>query len=288
MTPVAAWGWGLLGLALAAPALAVEDDWLGVYDAPDVALQLWGGGSEDSEGFGIDAAFALGVAQLFVGAGQTRTVGDDATLQDDRRSLGFGSDPTARGSVRLDLLFHGEEDAAEFTEFWLTLGGYSGAWDATLRAMDGTAELFLREGLRLPRSGRRSVEVTAQAFGGSVGYLIGSMRLGVDYTRYWYSDDLGLIAERPLLELALGPVTVGHSASLPEAEGGGGVSLARGPWNLGMYYRQSRSALDGEWLESALLSVARRLDDHLGVGGRATLPLDGGATYGELVLDVAF
>ena len=290
MTLRSACGWILIvhGLVAVTPLSAADDDWLGVPAAPDAWLRLWGGGAAQSDSAGIEAALAMGPARLYASAVQTQTVDQSITLQDDRWSVGLGSNPAATGSMRLDLLSHGEEGAAEFVEYWLELSGYFGPWDMSVRAMNGTAELFLRNDLPLPRARRRSVEIDTTALGGTLAYLIGRLRFDVGYARYWYDEDLGVIAEYPLLELALGPVTDGHSATLPEEDVGCGVSLAQGLWDLGLRYQQSRSALDDERLESAHLSVYRQMDSNLGIGGRTILPLDGSDAYGELILDVAF
>jgi len=282
-----------VGLALALPAAAAAEDWLGRTEPPS-RFNMSVGADEDG-----GSAVALGADLPFAGSSRFYLDLQRDEFADGEKSdyvgIGIGSDPYADTVVRLDGAVHGERDVAEFRDLQLGVTRYTGNWDFRVRGVVGRVEVDAADGGTGGAPGffgaddgsdsDGQVESDRAGLGLGAGYLAGPTYLSIEGIRYAYDWEDGDEPE-PLLFQSRSQRTLRHAATVPEWEAAAGMAATAGAWDWKLRYHAS-AATDSERFDSVVFGGGYQTAEGHRLGVTIDVPTDDGPAYGQLELGVA-
>ena len=246
-------------------ALAANDDWIGLDDAPATRAGFnLSRDQQDNTGFELYLQQQLSPAsQIDLDFSRDRLAQSDQTFNSDDFNARLALDLNPAWRTTLGYRFQGQRQQLEIEQFSLRAEYTPYPGFIALELSSGDLSLFTRNDVPARFNPGQVVHSNLNSAQVTVGWWFEDFSLSAQYRNIDYQRDVSQLETRPLLQLLVEPGALAQSGLLLSRQASIDLAFPLQQNQFGAHLQSSTSALNRQSVHSLQLDWTQQLDSHL-------------------------
>jgi hypothetical protein len=266
-------------LSLMQPVSAQEDDfWLMMDSETAARSSLYvnaGVAAEDGHYYGVATSLALSEAQFYLSANQ-----QNFEIDTSQWSLGLGTNPFNKFSVRIDTAWTENNDILATTDVYIDTAYQSGKWRYILGYQAGEVEISVQTLLRRQST---SVFVDRTAWHYGIGYAGNLGYWQIEQRSFDYAEDISAIPDSTSLQDIRQAQAFSQATTLADQQTGLRLGTGSKKYAAEIAYNRIRYAIDLTTSDYLTVILSREMSEGFSLSLQWDEPLDEGVTTAGLI-----